>query len=118
MRMTIYQLVTQEIDDIDDIKMLFLLTDLRIEYDMQEHITKLLGKFMFLPFENGVAQFVYLFESLWTERFVCLFPVPWTFLPQLIQNIQYPAECLKFFFACMHLDFDFYTCKITKKSYL
>ena len=42
MRMTIYQLVTEEIDHINDIKMLFLFADLGIEKHMQKHVSQLL----------------------------------------------------------------------------
>ena len=102
MRMTIYQLVAQEIDDIHYIEMLLLLTNLGIKQHMKQHISKFLRKLAFLPFENGITEFIHLLQSLWAQRFVGLFPVPRALDPQFIQHIQNPSKCLQYFFSCMH----------------
>ena len=74
--------------------MLLFLTYLGIEYHVQKHITKFLGKFMLLSLEDSITQLIYFLESLRTQRFIGLFPVPRTFLAQLVKNIQKTAESL------------------------
>ena len=102
MRMAIYQLVTEEVDNVHDVKILFLLSDLRIKDHMQKHISELLRKLTLLSLEDRVAEFIDLFNSLRTQRLVCLLPVPWTFLSQFIKHIQNPSERFQLFFSCMH----------------
>ena len=75
----------------------------KIEKNVQKHVTEFFGKFSFLTFHDGVAEFVHFLKSLRSQRFICLFAVPGTFLPEFIQYIQNTAEGLKFFFSCMHI---------------
>ena len=79
MWMAVDKFVAKEVDDIHDIEMLFLLPYLGIEKDMQKHVSEFLRQFMFLAFEDSIAEFIYLFEGLRTQRFVGLLPVPRTF---------------------------------------
>ena len=80
MRMTIDKLITQEVDDINNIKMLFFLPYLGIEDHMKKHIAKFFGQLTFLTLQDGIAQLIYLLNGLRPQRFVCLLSVPRTFL--------------------------------------
>ena len=95
--MTIYELVTQEVDHIHYVEMLFLLADLGIEKDMKENIAKFLGQFPFLTLEDGVAEFIYFLYGLRTQRLVGLLAVPWTFFPEFIKNFYDAGKSLLFF---------------------
>ena len=94
MRMTIYKFVTQEVDDIHYIIMLFFLAYLGIEKDMKQHITEFLRQFVFIACENGSIEFIHLFNGLRAKRLVGLLTVPRTFFPQFIEDVQNASECL------------------------
>ena len=64
MRVTIYKLVTQEVYDIHNVKVLFLLSNLRIEDDMKKHVAEFFGKFTLFSFKDCVAQFIYFLNGL------------------------------------------------------
>ena len=69
---------------------------------MNQDITQLLGKFMFLSLEDCITKFINLLQSLRTELLVGLLPIPRALFPKFVKNIKYPSERLHFFFSCMH----------------
>ena len=95
--MTVYKLITKEVDHVNYIKIALLLTDLCIKENMKENIAKFLGKLAFLTLKDCITKFIYFLQRLRTERFIRLLPVPRTFLSKFIEYFYNSGESLLFF---------------------
>ena len=102
MRMTGDHLPCQGVTDISHIKLRLLLSDLRIETDMEQHITQLLADIGYVVLDQSIAEFIGLFDGIGTKALVGLFLVPRTICPQCIQDIEKSTKSLHFFLFCVH----------------
>ena len=107
-RMTEDELVHQLVADISNVELFLLLSYLGIEAYVQQHVAKLLADIGLVVLHESVTQLVCLFYGIGAQRLIGLLSVPRTFLAQLVQNVQQPAESLHFFFSCMHCLFYVY----------
>ena len=81
MRMAEDELVGQFVTHVGDVKLSFLVTNPRIEADMQQHISQLLADIRLVVLHEGVGEFECLFNRIGPQTLVGLFLVPWAILP-------------------------------------
>jgi len=94
MRMTVYKLVAQKINDTFDVVIAVFFKNLGIKHDMQQDIAEFLGHILHLSRIDGVAQLVNFLYRIGTQRSHGLLPVPGTFGPEPVHYVKKPAESL------------------------
>ena len=102
-RMAIYQLITQVVNDIGNIKLPLLIPHLGIENHVQEQISQFLADFVMVILENGIAEFISLLYGLRTQALVGLLAVPRAFNAEFVEYVQKPSESFQFLFPCIHI---------------
>ena len=102
MRMPGDHLLRQGVTHVRHVKLFLFLCDLRIETDVQQHVTQLLADVVDIVLDQGVAELVGLFDRIGSQTLVRLFLVPRTVRPQRVEHVQETTESLHFFLFCMH----------------
>ena len=87
MWMAEYQFVGQFAAHIAHVEITLLAGNLGIKADMQQHVAQFLAYIGQVIVQQGVTQFVCLFDGVWSERLKCLLLVPRAFGSQLVQYI-------------------------------
>ena len=88
MRMAIDQLVAQGIDRRRIVEGTGLLTQLGIEYDMQQQVADLLLDPLQIVVQNGICQLIGLLDGIVSQRIESLLPVPGALLAQGVHHLQ------------------------------
>ena len=102
-RMAIYQLITQMVNHVGNVKLPLLIPHLGIENHVQEQISQFLADFVMVILKNGIAEFISLLYGLRTQALVGLLAVPRAFHPEFVEYVQKPSECFQFLFSCIHI---------------
>ena len=87
MRMTENQFVGFLVTHVGNVKVALFASYDAIEDHMLEHVTQFLDNFFPVVVYQGITQLVRLFYRMWSETLVGLFPVPRTFLPEIVENV-------------------------------
>ena len=101
--MAIYQLITQMVNHVGNVKLPLLIPHLGIENHVQEQISQFLADFVMVILENGIAEFISLLYGLRTQALVGLLAIPRAFHPKFVEYVQKPSESFQFLFSCIHI---------------
>ena len=100
-----YQLVRLSVADIGYVKASLLRAYDAVEKHMLQDIAKLFAYLGSVVGQQGVTKLIGFLDGMGPERGVGLFPVPWTFLAEVVKDIQQTPESLQLLFTCMHIFF-------------
>ena len=88
MRVAIYQLVADAICHLRVVKCPLLLAELRVEYDVQQQVAKLLFDTLHILIRDGIGKLIGLLYGVVAQRVEGLLPVPRTLAAQRIHHIK------------------------------
>ena len=101
-RVSEYEFVGKLVAHVGNVKLSFLVANLRIEANMEQHVAKLFADVRCVVLHQGICKLVSLLYGVWSQALVGLLPVPWTFLAKSVQNVNQSAKSRHFFFSRMH----------------
>ena len=79
--MTGYHLASKGVAHISHVKLALFLSNLGIETDMEQHITKFLTNVRDIILDKSIAELISLLDGIWSKTLVGLLFVPRTICP-------------------------------------
>ena len=105
-RVTVHEFVTDRVQCIGNVVPTLLGRNLGAQFGVEHHVQKEVARFFFdfvdILVQNGVGQFVSLLDGEMTKGLKGLLAVPWTFLPQIVHDVQQTTKCLEVLCTRVH----------------